>query len=333
MKKILAVVLAMVCVFGITACGGKSASKKTANDVGGKWPARGIKIIVPWAAGGGSDLAVRTLTPYLEKDLGVKITVVNMKGANGWVAWNELVKAPKDGYTIAQMNIPTVTTGYLDPKQKRKENFNSFTFLANEISDWGCMVVSAKDTRFKDLKGFLEYAKINETLAADNGVGTNKHLLAVELNKKLNLKLKYVHQAGWSETYSALLGGHMDVGWGSIGEVSQAVKDGELKILAVFAPKRVNMFPDTPTFNELMKEQKVEILSPSDRGFAGPAGMDPKVVARLDQAFKNCITNKEFVEKMTKFGQGVNYMNSKEYTEYVKKNEEQMKEFFKGNSI
>ena len=71
-------------------------------------PKNNITMIVPWSAGGGADIAVRPLVPYLEDDLGVRITVVNATGANGWIAWNQLLKARPDGYTIAQMNILTV---------------------------------------------------------------------------------------------------------------------------------------------------------------------------------------------------------------------------------
>ena len=321
LKKLGVVALSVCCMLGTAACGkggGNTAAKGGAK--GEKFPTRQIKMIVPWSAGGGSDIAVRTLTPYLEKDLGVKITVVNMTGANGWIAWKELVKAKPDGYTIAQMNIPTVYSGYMDPQQKRSENLDSFRFVANEISDAGCLVVNAKDDRFKDLKSFLEYGKSHELLAGDNGVGTNKHLLAVNLNETVKgLKLKYVHQAGWADTYSALLGKHVDVGWGSVGEALQGYKDGEVKILCVFADKRSPILPDVPTFNELMPG--MNITSPSDRGFALPKGVDDAVYKRWVDAMNKAINDPEFKKKMTALGQGINYIGGDEYTAYVKKEE------------
>ena len=176
-------------------------------------PKNNVTMLVPWSAGGGADMAVRTLTPYLEKDLGVRITVVNATGANGWIAWNQLLKAKPDGYTIGQMNIPTVFSGYLDPQQKRNVSLDNFTLLANEISDDGCLIVKKGDARFPDVKTFIEYAKANKVIAGDNGVGTNKHLVAVSLNSKIpGLQITPLHQKGWSETYSAILGGHVDCG-------------------------------------------------------------------------------------------------------------------------
>jgi len=334
MKKLLAGVLAGLMVLSLTACGGNKKpaaggqANKAKTTTSGKldWPKRTITMIVPWSAGGGSDLAVRTLTPYLEKDLGVKITVLNTTGANGWIAWKNLLKAKPDGYTIAQMNIPTVYSGYLDPQQKRKENLDSFMMVANEVSDWGCMVVNAKDTRFKDVKSFIEYGKTHEVLAADNGVGTNKQILTVNLNKQVKgLQLKQVHQAGWADSYSAILGGHIDVGWGSIGETLQGVKDGELRLLCVFAPKRSALLPDVPTFNELMPG--LDVTSPSDRGFALPAGVDKAIYDRWVAAMNKSINDPEFIKKMNALGQALNYIGGDEYTAYAKKQEEVMKSF------
>lgn len=298
----------------------------SAGEEGGWVPNRSITMLVPWSAGGGSDLCVRTLVPYLEKELGVSITVINSTGANGWIAWNELVKADPDGYTIAQMNIPTVFSGYMDPQQKREENLDSFSFVANEISDWGCMVVKANDARFPDVESLITYGMEHQILAGDNGVGTNKHLLAVDLKNQIQgLQITEVHQAGWSDTYSALLGGHLDVGWGSVGEVLQAYQDGELSVLCVFAPERASLLPDIPTFNELMSDY--DVISPSDRGFALPAGVNKAIYDRWVEVMEKCINNEEFIEKMRVLGQEVNYIGGDAYAEYVKEQELAMEKY------
>lgn len=280
-------------------------------------PKNNITMLVPWSAGGGADIAVRTLVPYLEEDLGVYITVVNATGANGWIAWNQLLRARPDGYTIAQMNIPTVYAGYLDPQQRRNVTLDNFSLVANEISDSGCLIVKKGDARFPDAKTFVEYAKNNQVIAGDNGVGTNKHIVAVNLNSKIEgLKITYLHQKGWSDTYSAILGGHVDCGWGSIGESLTAYNDGEIDILCVFASKRSNLLPDVPTFNELMPEYN--ITSPSDRGFALPAGASQEIYNCWLKAMEKSINNPEFIEKMSKLGQAVNYMGGEEYIKYAK---------------
>ncbi|MBQ4470474.1 MAG: hypothetical protein II917_10120, partial [Synergistaceae bacterium] len=188
MKKLFVFALAVVLALAVSA----SAEEWT--------PKNNITMLVPWSAGGGADMAVRTLVPYLEEDLGVRITVVNATGANGWIAWNQLLKAKPDGYTIGQMNIPTVYSGYLDPQQRRKVNLESFSLLANEVSDSGCLIVKKGDPRFPNVKAFVEYAKNNQVIAGDNGVGTNKHLVAVSLNTRaifndISKGVKYIYES------------------------------------------------------------------------------------------------------------------------------------------
>ena len=148
--------------------------------------------------------------------------------------------------------------------------------MANEVSDWGCLVVKHGDSRFSDAKSFIDYAMDNELLAGDNDV---------------------------------------DVGWGSIGETIQAYQDGEVDILCVFATDRSSLLPDVPTFNEVM--EGYDITSPSDRGFALPAGVDQAVYDRWVQAMDKAINNAEFIAKMAELGQAVNYMGGQDYTDYA----------------
>lgn len=322
-KKILYGILILLASLAMVGCGKSNELKEASTENDTDFPNKSIKVIVPWSAGGGSDLTVRTLMPYVEKELGVSTTVVNTTGANGWIAWTELANSDPDGYTIAQLNIPAFYPGYLDPQYKRDLNLDNFLPLVNEVSDWGCMVVKHGDERFKSAKDLIEYAKNNEILAGDNGVGTNKHLLTVMLNDSFDgLKITPVHQKGWSDTYAAILGGHIDVGWGSIGDSLQAVKDGELDLLCVFAPERSELIKDVPTFNEL--NLGAEILSPSDRGFVLPAGVNEKVYNKLLDAFNKAINNQEFIEKMNELGLDVKYIGGEEYQKYVKDQEQEL---------
>lgn len=326
MKKAACMVFSLLMILSLLSCSAKpststqaSGSKAAEADI--NWPTKPITILVPWSAGGGSDLCVRTLVPYLEDELGTSITVVNKTGANGWIAWNELAKAAPDGYTMAQFNIPAFYAGYLDPQQNRKENLESFRTIANQISDWGTMVVKKGDKRFSSAKDLVEYAKTHELLAGDAGKGSNKHMVTESLKKAIpGLKLVPVHQSGWNDNYAALLGGHIDVAWGSVGETLSAYKSGEVDILCVFAPKRSEVLPDVPTYNELKLSS--EVLSPSDRGFFMPAGVDEKVYAKISKAFEKAIQNSEHIQKMKDMGMVVNYIGGDEYAAYAKKCEQ-----------
>jgi tripartite-type tricarboxylate transporter receptor subunit TctC len=344
-KKLFATLIVVVILLSLVACSGSSGQSSAASSAAPTapvqsattstdssstsktidWPKKSITILCPWAAGGGSDLAIRTLVPYLESELGTTITVENKTGANGWIAWTELYKANPDGYTIAQMNVPTFSVGYLDRVNKREHiSLDDFIPLCNQISDWGCLVVKHGDTRFSNVKEFIAYAQANEMLAGDSGMGSQKHMVAEMLNDQLKTKFTPVHQAGWSETYAAILGGHIDVGWGSIGECLQGYTDGEVDVLAIFASKRSSLLPDVPTFAE---SGFPEILSPSDRGYVAPAGIDEKILEIYDKAFEKAIRNSEFITAMEKLGQSVNYIDRIEFTKYCQNNEKTLKDY------
>lgn len=342
MKKLFAITLSLAMTLSLIACGnqrtgqgssgltssqssGQSTSQSDSQEQSDPWPTRGITIICPWSAGGGSDTSIRMLVPYLEDELGVSVSVVNKTGAGGWMGWNDLLQSNPDGYTIAQVNTPTLYSGYLDPQQNRDENLDSFRFLANQVSDWGTMVIRKGDERFSTVEELLEYAKTNELLAADGGVGTNKHMITASLCEEIpDLKLVPIHQGGWSESYASLLGGHVDIGWGSVGEALSAYEAGEVDILCVFAPERSEFMPDVPTFNEL--ELGFELLSPSDRGFALPAGVDDAVYDRLLEAFSNAIQNPQHIEDLGNMGLAVNFIGGTDYEEYVRDCEEDVME-------
>lgn len=299
-----------------SAAGGSTISAPS----GDEWPTKPITMIVPWAAGGGSDLVVRALMPYVEKELGTSVVVVNKPGVGGWLGWGELAKAAPDGYTMAQVVVPAVYSGYLDPQQARNENLDSFTFIANQSTSWATLTVRKDDPRFATLEEFVEYAKSNEVIAADSGKGSNKHMLAETLKNTIDgIQLSIIHQGGWSESYAALLGGHIDLTWATVDEARQGYEDGEIDILCVFAPERSPILPDVRTFNECGMG---EILSPSARGYMMPAGVDPSIIEKVSKAFEVSINNPEHIAQLEELSMTADYIGGEDYLQYVKDNEE-----------
>lgn len=292
-----------------------------ANAAETKYPEKPITMLIGFSAGGSSDLGARMLVPYLEKELGATISVINKTGANGWVAWTELAKAKPDGYILALVNIPGFYSGYLDTKQKRKENMDSFQFIANHVTDWG--VLAAKKGAFKDMKDFMEQAKTKEMTVGDVGIGGNKHMQIENLKKNNpNAKLTPVHMKGWPDNYAGIIGGHIDAVSATCVDVVSQLQEGKMEILCVFAPKRVELLPDVPTCEE---EGFGAVYGPSSRGFFMPKGVDADVFAKLQAAFKNAISNPGHIEQMKKMGVLTDYRDGDAYVEYVRQNEESAK--------
>src|SRR5262245_28180354 len=123
-----------------------------------QYPERGLMLIVPYGAGGGTDITARLLAKDIEPALGKPVTVGNGAGGGGWVGWGALAAARPDGYTLGYLNVPSMYAGYLDPQVGRKETLESFTPLMNHVIDYNIWAVKA-DSPFKTVKDVIDAAK------------------------------------------------------------------------------------------------------------------------------------------------------------------------------
>ncbi|NLZ53978.1 MAG: tripartite tricarboxylate transporter substrate binding protein [Thermoanaerobacteraceae bacterium] len=296
-----------------------SSNESVAIDFPGK---KSITMIVPWSPGGGSDVGARLLQPYLEEKLGTPIVVTNPTGASGWIGWEQLLSADADGYSVALVNFPTLFSGYLDKSLGRDKTIDDFQLIANHVTDY-CVIAARKDdTRFDDLKSFVEYAKENELTIASTGIGTDDHILIEQLKRQAGLKLTMVPGNGWSDSYAALLGGHVDVAAGNVGEVLVPQQEGELITLVVFSEERSKFLPDIPTWNE--SGLGGNIVCSSQRGFAVRAGTPQEIFDVLSEAFEYAITNQEGIDKLAEMGLDVDYIGPEEYTKHIKEEEQKL---------
>ena len=337
MKRIVAIALALAMALSLTACGNGSGSGSSAGSnpssgssvgsSGGQtvdYPAgETITLICPWAAGGGSDVGVRMLVPYLEEELGTAITVTNPTGGSGWIGWEQMLQADADGLTISLVNWPTLLPGYLDPAYERDRSLDDFQLIANQITD-DCVIVIKKDeTRFTNAQEFFEYAKNNEVTFGTTGFGTDDHILMCKLNDALGTQLVQVASTGWADNSASIQGGHIDASAGNVGEVAQLVASGELIALCVFAEEENELLPGVPTFDSLGLCD-TSIVNSSQRGYAVKAGTDPAIVEILETAFENAINNPELVEALEATGLRTDFIGAEEYTKLAKAYEEEL---------
>ncbi|MFC7686640.1 tripartite tricarboxylate transporter substrate binding protein [Ureibacillus sp. GCM10028918] len=278
----------------------------------GKYPNGPIKVIVSYSAGGSSDIGARTLMTYVEKELGVPVVVENKPGAGGWVGWEQLLNEEPDGNTIALINTPNLMTGYMDPATNRQQSLESFDLIANHITDPGVIAVNKDDDRFNSIEDVFEYAKNNPTTTTSTGVLGDDHIASLKLNKNFNTQFNAVHNGGAGESITAILGGHVDVLFANVGDVTTLYNDKEIKVLAVMDNQRSELLPDVPTLAEAGYE---DVVSWSSRGYAAPKGVDPEKLETLRNAFEKAINNVEQAEIMKESGLTVNYLNHDDYLE------------------
>lgn len=311
MKKVGLVILIVLMSVLLAACG-KSGTEQTKKP---NFPTKTIDLIIPFPAGGGTDLGARVLKPYLEKELGVTVNVVNKPGAEGWVGWAELAKAKPDGYTIGYVNSPTLVVHSLDPNKKRPEKLSSYTMLANHVTDANVIVIRKNETRFKDVKSLIEYAKTHELTTGANGVGSDDHLAILKINKAYGTKLRPIQFKGAPESQAAIMGAHIDILVANASELVQTHRTGELKVVTIMTEKRSDSYPDVPTLSE---SGPAKIINASSRAIGGPAGLDPQVQEVLGKALDKAINNPEHKEKLAKMGLAVDYRAGLDYTNLLK---------------
>ncbi|WP_417722342.1 tripartite tricarboxylate transporter substrate binding protein [Salipiger sp.] len=234
------------------------------------YPDGPIRLIVPYSAGGGTDLSARLLQPHLSEAIGGPVVVENRPGGGGWVGWSELKDAEPDGYTIGYINLPNLIVGYVNPQMARNESWKDFEFLTNHVVDTGVIAIRPGDERFSDAAGLIDYAKDHALSFSSSGVGSATHFAGLKMNAKLGTQFKFLHAGGTAESIPAILGGNLDVLAAGVGEVMGSFKNGDLVPVAVFGEARNEMLPDVPTLTEVTSEPFEVLLR---RAIAAPKGL------------------------------------------------------------
>lgn len=329
MKKIFAITLVILLMFsslfGCSSNEKKEESKSNEvniNTESSNYPNKTIKIIVPYSAGGSSDVGSRMLATRLEDELGQTVIVENISGAAGFIGWTKMMQENPDGYTLSLFTLPYIT-GYLNQENGRNETLEDITPLVNHVWDTTAWAVHP-DSQFKDLESLLTYVKEHpgEIKVATSGAYTQHHIALIEL-AKLGYEMEPVHTGGLSDSLTMVLGKHVDIASMGAGDIKKQSDEGALIPLAVLDKQRSEYLPDTPTFEEAVN---IPLTAFAARGFAGPKNMPDDVVSKLNEAFEKVINDPEHIEEMKSLGLTVRYMDTTEYLEFLKEVEQDYKE-------
>lgn len=256
------------------------------------WPTdRPIEMIVAFAPGGGTDIMLRTLAPFLEAQLDTQIPVLNRPGASGEIAYTALSQGKPDGYTMSSLNTP----GFLTMQIGRKLRFDPADIcpIARIVEDPGTFIVQA-GSEFQSLADLVAYAKANPGAVSvgTTGVGTDEHLAMLQLAESAGVKLTAVPFAGANEAKTALLGGHVSMIGLNVGEYSSS-DHSAFRALAQFSEERSTLAADLPT----AKEQGFDVIMSSERGLATRCDVPEEIRAKLAQAVDTALADPAFQEK------------------------------------
>ena len=273
----------------------------------GPFPNRPITLIVPWPAGGATDITLRLLCEIASKPLGQRFVIENRPGAGGTLAMPMLQQAAPDGYTIAQLPQPALRAPHV---QKVSWDPIRDTTPIIQISGVTFGVVVPANSAFQSFDDLLKFAaaKPGELTISTNGLGTTPHIVLDELFGKRQLKYIHVPYKGTAEQMLAVASGQLMAGVNSNGFVPY-VESGKLRLLATFGERRTARWANVPT----LKELGYGISATSPYGLVGPRGMEPHIVQALHDAFKLALFDMQHVAELAKYEQEPNYLDSRDY--------------------
>lgn len=266
------------------------------------YPEKPIKLLVPFAAGGSSDVSARIFAKYAEKELGANIAVVNIAGAAGSIATIEAATAKPDGYTML-WHIPTITTAYHTGTQNF--TWDSLTPVANVARFYKAFVVH-KDSPWKNLADLIKDAKANPgKIKYGVNIGAGLHFEALGFEDATDTKFMIVAGGGDAQQTTAILGKHIDVCSPSDTVVLQYLADGTLRALGTSGNDRLPTLPDTPTY----KEQGVDFTFWYDLVLYGPPTLPADIVNKWNQAVKKIMGNPQAVSDFKKLAMYPAYLD------------------------
>lgn len=267
-------------------------------------PTRPVTLVVPFTPSSGSDIIARIVGPKLSARWGQPVIVENKPGASSSIGTNTVAKAAPDGHTLL-MAVDTFTMAPAVLKSVPYDPLKDFTPVA-KLADASYAFAVNPDVPAKDMKALLDYIKANpgKLNYASPGSGTPHHLTMELLKARLGLDILHVPYKGISGALTELMGGQVQVMYGTVSSMKPFAESGKLRLLGVTGAARNPLAPDVPTF----REQGMENL---DSGSAyyfvlAPAATPPDVLARLNRDFTAVMNTDQVKAELAAQGMIVN---------------------------
>jgi len=263
------------------------------------YPSKPIRLIVPFPAGGATDLFARSLSQKLGERLGQSVVVDNKPGAGGTLGSDLAAKAPSDGYTLL---LSTTSTHSIGPNLNPKIPYDAmrdFTPIG-QVGYAPSIMLVPNSSPAKTVKEWIDHARQNPGRLnyASSGNGTIVQLTAELFKSQANLFVVHIPYKGTALAIPDLVSGKVDVLFDSLPTGLPHVKDGRLRALGVTSAKRTPLAPDLPPISDVLPGYE----STTWFGLFGPKGLPPEVVTRVNTAANQVLKDPEVVDKLTRLG-------------------------------
>lgn len=296
------------------------------------YPSRPIKLIVPFAPGGPTDMMGRTAAKVLGDKLGQSVVVENKAGSGGNTGTDAALKAAPDGYTLALSAISSLAIApnlYAKLPYDVARDVTPITLVGTAAG----AIVAHPSAPFSDLKGLIAYAKANpgKLAYATPGIGTSSHLAAEYLQSLAGIQLIHVPYKGTSSAAQDLLAGVIPLSFeSSLTTAAPNVKLGKLKAIAITAGTRSKLMPSVPTVAE-QGFPGFDVVTWF--GLVGPAGLPRETVDRLQKALAEGLNTPAIVERFEGIGADVKTNTPAQFAEFIKLENERWGKVIKSANI
>ena len=264
-----------------------------------QYPNRPITLVVPFAAGGPTDVVARTLGVSMGKTLGQTIVVENKLGAGGTIAANYVAKANPDGYTIfIHHNGMATATGLY--RKLPYDPMKDFEYIG-QVADVPMTLLARKDFPANNLQELIRYTKANEEKInlANAGLGAVSHLCGMLFQRAIGQKWTTVPFQGTGPAMAALLGGQVDILCDQTTQTIPQIKSEKVRIYGVTTKQRIQTLPDVPTLDEQgVKDFEVVVW----HGIYAPKGTPPEALNKVNNALRVALKDPFTVGKLKELG-------------------------------
>ena len=282
------------------------------------YPSSPVRIVVPFPAGGPTDLFARLLAQELTKQMGQQFVVINKIGAGGTIGAVEVARAAADGYTLLMGTSGTHGINMALYKKPGYDAIKDFAPISPVSLSTNVLVVNPNRVKATTVKELIAYAKQNpdSLLMASSGSGTTIHLSGELFKAMTGTEMRHVAYRGSAPALADLLGGQVDLIFDNFATVQPHVKSGKLRALGVTAGHRVSAAPAIPTIAEAgVPGYEASVWF----GLLAPANTPEPIVRRLNDEVRKALASKDIVERFAKDGAEPYPLTPGEFAELIKR--------------